>query len=197
MVYRVPGHTKFLLVWLLSGIAVASCGPGQNQPVVVSYYDAAKISIQRKSGISYLNGKILNGIVFSVSEKGDTLMKAPYLDGKENGEFVYRYTNGELNEVRIFVNGKKEGKHSGWYENGKLRFEYNYTKDEFDGEYKEWYTNGQLFRNLNFKNGHEDGRQEVWFEGGQVKSNYIIKNGRRYGLLGTKNCVNVADSVRR
>ena len=27
------------------------------------------------------------------------------------------------------------------------------------------------------------------------KSNYIIKNNRRYGLLGTKNCVNVSDDL--
>ena len=27
------------------------------------------------------------------------------------------------------------------------------------------------------------------------KSNYFIKNDRRYGLLGTKNCENVSDSI--
>ena len=25
--------------------------------------------------------------------------------------------------------------------------------------------------------------------------NYVIKNNRRYGLLGTKNCINVSDSI--
>jgi len=48
---------------------------------------------------------------------------------------------------------------------------------------------------MNYKNGYEDGRQEQYYDNGKVKANYIMMSGRRYGLLGTKNCVNVTDSV--
>ena len=37
--------------------------------------------------------------------------------------------------------------------------------------------------------------QQFWYNDGEIKSNYIIKNKRRYGLLGTKNCVNVSNSI--
>jgi len=54
---------------------------------------------------------------------------------------------------------------------------------------------GKLISYHNFKNGYEEGSQKVWYDNGKIKSNYTIKNGRRYGLLGTKNCINVKDSV--
>ena len=52
----------------------------------------------------------------------------------------------------------------------------------------------QIIKSFNYVNGYENGSQKLWFNNGEVKSNYVIKNNRRYGLLGTKNCVNVSDS---
>jgi antitoxin component YwqK of YwqJK toxin-antitoxin module len=48
---------------------------------------------------------------------------------------------------------------------------------------------------MNYKKGHEDGQQQWWYDNGKIKANYIIKNGRRYGLRGTKKCINVSDSI--
>jgi antitoxin component YwqK of YwqJK toxin-antitoxin module len=48
---------------------------------------------------------------------------------------------------------------------------------------------------LNYQKGHEEGEQKWWYDNGKIKANYIIKDGRRYGLLGTKNCINVSDSI--
>lgn len=91
--------------------------------------------------------------------------------------------------------GRKEGTHRGWYETGKLRFEYHFNDDQFDGSYKEWFSDGKLFRNMNYEKGQESGIQQSWNPNGQLKMNYLIKDERRYGLLGTKNCKNVADSL--
>ena len=48
---------------------------------------------------------------------------------------------------------------------------------------------------MNYVKGHEEGSQKMYYDNGKIRSNYTIIAGRRYGLLGTKNCVNVADSV--
>ena len=53
----------------------------------------------------------------------------------------------------------------------------------------------QIIKSLNYTNGQESGHQQLWYDNGEIRSNYIIKNDRRYGLLGTKNCVNVSDSI--
>ena len=91
--------------------------------------------------------------------------------------------------------GKKEGIHIGYWEDGSLAFEYNLKDDEYNGSLKEWNRNGQIIKSFNYVNGYENGSQKLWFDNGEVRSNYVIKNNRRYGLLGTKNCINVSDSI--
>jgi antitoxin component YwqK of YwqJK toxin-antitoxin module len=48
---------------------------------------------------------------------------------------------------------------------------------------------------MNYEAGIEVGQQRQWYDDGSVRSNYVMKNGRRFGLLGTKNCINVKDSL--
>jgi antitoxin component YwqK of YwqJK toxin-antitoxin module len=48
---------------------------------------------------------------------------------------------------------------------------------------------------MNYVMGHESGAQQQFYTDGKIKANYTIIDGRRYGLLGTKNCVNVSDSI--
>jgi antitoxin component YwqK of YwqJK toxin-antitoxin module len=97
--------------------------------------------------------------------------------------------------LRYSENGWKEGEHTGWFENGQKQFVYHFTNDMFDGNQKEWLSNGTLYSDLNYEKGEESGSQRIWYTNGRIKTNYIIKNNRRYGLLGTKNCVNSSDSV--
>jgi antitoxin component YwqK of YwqJK toxin-antitoxin module len=52
-----------------------------------------------------------------------------------------------------------------------------------------------LVKQMNYLKGHEEGPQKWWYDNGKIKANYIIQDGRRFGLLGTKNCINVTDSI--
>ena len=70
-----------------------------------------------------------------------------------------------------------------------MAFEYNLKDDEYNGSLKEWNRKGQIIKSFNYVNGYENGSQKLWFDNGEVRSNYVIKNNRRYGLLGTKNCI--------
>lgn len=191
---RVLGSRNFLFgIFLL----LAACGAPLKNSRATRFYNSDKENIRTKAGVTYLGAQPLTGIVFALDANGDTCMLVPFVAGKENGIATAYYCKGKLKEVRTFVNGKKTGRHFGWYENGRPRFEYHYSNDEFDGTYKEWLPDGRLLLSLNFENGHESGLQQTWFENGEIKSNYIIKNARRYGLLGTKNCATVEDSIPR
>ncbi|GAB4031243.1 toxin-antitoxin system YwqK family antitoxin [Spirosoma gilvum] len=189
MAQLAPGRSKFVL--LLAGLWVAC----QHSSEPITYIDANKAQIQAREGISYSLNQPITGILFSTDAHGDTLFKVPFLDGKEHGIAKLFYANHRLREERLFVRGRKEGVHRGWYENGKLMFEYHFLNDMFEGSYKEWFPNGKLFRNMNYEKGQESGVQQSWSTTGKIKTNYIIKDDRRYGLLGTKNCKNVADSI--
>lgn len=105
------------------------------------------------------------------------------------------YSNNQLMEYREFSNGMKNGKQIAYWDNGKKRFEYTAKNDAYEGVLKEWDYNGKLFHLAHYKNGQEEGVQKMWYENGKIRANYVIISGRRYGLLGTKNCKNVSDSI--
>ena len=75
------------------------------------------------------------------------------------------------------------------------RFDFVAKDDEYYGEMKEWTIDGKLFHLAHYVNGQEEGIQKMWYENGKIRANYVIIKGKRYGLLGTKNCRNVSDSI--
>jgi antitoxin component YwqK of YwqJK toxin-antitoxin module len=100
------------------------------------------------------------------------------------------FPSGKIMEIRHFRNGAKNGLQTGFWENGNKRFEYVAVNDACEGELKEWAEDGQLFHLATYKNGREEGVQKMWHADGRIRSNFVLINGRRYGLLGTKNCIN-------
>ena len=117
---------------------------------------------------------------------------------KSAGKIVVQkkyFANNQLMEYREFRNGMKNGKQIGYWDNGKKRFEFVAKDDAYEGELKEWDSNGKLFHLAHYKNGQEEGSQKLWYENGKIRANYFIMKGKRYGLLGTKNCKNVSDSI--
>lgn len=105
------------------------------------------------------------------------------------------YPNKQLMEIREFRNNMKNGKQIAYWDNGNMRFEFTAIDDAYEGELKEWDYNGHLFHLGHYKKGQEEGVQKLWYDNGKIRANYVILNGRRYGLLGTKNCKNVSDSI--
>jgi len=152
--------------------------------------------LTNQNGIKYLNDSLFSGTVFTLfPNTKDTSIISCYLNGKEHGLWKKFYSSGVLNEIRNFENGKKIGRYNTWWENGKLQQQFNLKDDEYEGTCKEWNSNGILIRSMNYKKGYEVGQQQLFYDNGKIRSNYFIVNGRRYGLLGTKNCVNVSDSI--
>jgi len=84
-----------------------------------------------------------------------------------------------------------------WWEDGQLQSSFLFKDDEYEGECSEWNDKGILIRRMHYARGHESGAQQQWYDDGSIRSNYVIIKGRRFGLLGTKNCVNVSDSLDR
>jgi len=98
-------------------------------------------------------------------------------------------------ELRFYCKGKKHGRQVSFWENGNKRFEFIAQNDVYAGELKEWNIDGKLIHLAHFVNGQEEGEQKMWYANGKIRANYIMIKGRRYGLLGTKNCKNVSDSI--
>jgi Uncharacterized protein conserved in bacteria len=80
-------------------------------------------------------------------------------------------------------------------DNGNIKISGSFLKGENNGEYKEWNRDGGLVKEMHYKLGYEEGSQKQFYDNGKIRSNYVVSHGKRYGLLGTKNCVNVTDSI--
>jgi antitoxin component YwqK of YwqJK toxin-antitoxin module len=177
-------------------LLLAGCNSAEQPVKADSRINISSINLKQVNGVMYLNDKLYSGIIFSLYPgTTDTAEITSYKNGKEHGEWKKFYEKGILKEKREFTNGMKTGEFIAWWENGKQRLHYLFINDEYDGTCREWNEDGLLIKEMNYKKGYEEGTQRCWYENGKIKANYIITGGRRYGLLGTKNCKNVSDSI--
>lgn len=191
-------NNSIFLLWLF--LTQLSCTKTTKDKVQLHQIADVKINIADTNFVYiqdtvYYKQKHFTGYQFALHLNGDTALLKSFYNGLEEGFTRKWHTNKQLAEERFYLAGKKEGLHRAYWQSGRLKFEYHFLHDEFDGLCKEWYANGRIFKEFNYKAGHEEGSIKMFWENGKIKTNYIIKNGRRYGLLGTKNCINVADSV--
>jgi len=159
------------------------------EPPAALFYCADSVSVTNNNGIVLCDGEPLNGILYHLSASGDTLFRLGFRDGKEDGEHVLYYGNGQVKEIRVYETGKKVLIHTGYWPDGKQRFQYTFDNDLYEGIQFEWYESGKLLSRKNYANGHENGLQQVWDKDGRLIANYEARNGRNYGNIGTKHCV--------
>lgn len=151
---------------------------------------------ESRNGIIFLNNKTFSGKVNTLYQNSkDTLEVKEYLNGKEHGTWKKFYAHHQIYELRYFDNGSKIGNLRSWWPNGKKQMDFHFKNNEYDGTCREWNIEGNLILELNYKNGYEDGSQKMFYNNGKVRANYVVKDGRRFGLLGTKNCINVSKDI--
>jgi antitoxin component YwqK of YwqJK toxin-antitoxin module len=188
-VNKIIGYTILVLL-------IAGCSSVTQPDIAESMIINTDKNLNRKNGVVYLDEKFFTGKIYSLyPNTTDTAEITAYKEGREHGIWKKIYTNGLLKEKREFTNGMKTGEYLAWWENGKQRLAYYFVNDEYEGTCKEWNPEGLLVKEMSYKKGHEEGPQQWWYDNGKIKANYVIADGRRYGLLGTKNCINVSDSI--
>lgn len=160
------------------------------------YISAASDKLMIHADTVYVENKLFSGFIYELdAQNNDTLSKSGYLDGLLSGLSQKWYKKNVLQEERFYINGAKNGKQIAYWANGKKKFDFTAQNDTYEGVLKEWNVNGDLIHLATFKDGQEEGTQKMWYDNGKIRANYIMRNGKRYGLLGTKNCVNVSDSI--
>ena len=139
-----------------------------------------------------------SGLVYKLyPSSNDTLWSCQYKNGMKDGVWKKYFQNGKIKETRLFKQNKKEGDYLGFYKDGSKNFVFQFKNGEYNGTNRVWAKGGAIIEEASFKAGYEAGVQKRWYLNGKIKSNYIIKDNRRYGLLGTKNCVTVSDSLKK
>jgi antitoxin component YwqK of YwqJK toxin-antitoxin module len=169
----------------------SACG----DQIELQSFNADSLHLENRNGIVYNEGKLFSGNVIELDDANDTVAISGFYKGREHGQWKRFYPGGTLEEVRYFNKGVKTKALTHWWQNGQLQLICSFKNGEYDGILKEWNEKGQLTKEMHYKNGYEDGSQKMYYDNGKIRSNYVVKDGQRIGLLGTKNCVNVSDSV--
>lgn len=180
-----------LCLWLIT-LLISYNLHTNNKKVMI---DIAKGDFHTINDRTFLGKKFFTGYNYSLFPSGDTAEISGFSEGREHGILFKFYPDRQLREKREFTHGKKAGSYSAWWDNGRKMLLYRFENDEYEGTCQEWNKSGRLIREMNYRRGHEEGPQKLFYDNGKIRANYIVLNGRRYGLLGTKNCVNVSDSV--
>jgi antitoxin component YwqK of YwqJK toxin-antitoxin module len=200
MAHQAPFRNSILLILFNGFFGCNTNAPKKpvriSIPASISSLNKSEQQISMNNGILIINNRAFNGTLFTLfPETKDTATVENYTNGKEHGEWRKYYSSTKIKEQRFFNNGQKKGEYIAWWENGNKQLHYFFVADEYEGTCKEWSEAGFLNKIMNYKKGHEEGQQQCWYDNGKIKANYIIKDSRRYGLLGTKNCINVSDSI--
>lgn len=186
------------IAWVWNGCTVPAVNDKtcseENIPVVYNLFNPTA-DVFHGDTLYHRNGKYSGYIYTLYPQSSDTAELIAYCNGLQSGMSKKWYSGNRLMEVRYFCAGKKNGRQTSYWENGNKRFEFTAVNDAYEGKMEEWDVHGHLYHLAHYVNGQEEGEQKLWYDNGKIRANYVIKNGKRYGLLGTKNCTNVSDSI--
>lgn len=163
----------------------------QHVPAEFRSYSIDSVKLKNVSGVLFNGKSAFTGIVYALSESGDSIFSRCYSNGLEEGVHKLWYPNGRLQEIRQYKQGKKTGASIGFWPDGNKRYRYYFRNDLYEGIQYEWYGNKQLYSKKKYIAGYESGVQQSWNPDGSIKSNYEARNGRNYGNIGKKNCYSV------
>ncbi|WP_422359195.1 toxin-antitoxin system YwqK family antitoxin [Reichenbachiella sp.] len=104
-----------------------------------------------KSISTYVSGT-MHGTHLEMDDKGNLTLKAYYVNGIEEGEFIY-YNNGVITEKRNYVAGEFQGKRSQYYDNGKIMEESNWYDGKMHGTAKWYDQDGNVTLEYEYSNG--------------------------------------------
>jgi len=177
---------------------------------VTFYQDGTTViatqSYDAKSKKMITKGRIPDGPVQFLNEKGILAELCKYKNNHLNGEFTQYYTafaapikmragtykndkwdglikdfdkDGNLVTERQFKDDMLNGRMVRYYPNGKIFGKFNYKNDKADGPTQMFYGNGNVWISNNFRNGRSEGDEMVYWENGTLACKISWKGGKR------------------
>lgn len=127
----------------------------------------------------FLNG-VPDGYYVEYTEDGDILVEGEYIDGYENGKWVFNY--GDTREEGEFRDGMKNGKWKAYYSDGSLAFEGEFIDDNPNGRHTYYWPNGRVKKEGRYIMGRKQGDWTLYNEDGSPFLVISYENGieKRY-----------------
>jgi len=120
--------------------------------------------LEDRAGLAYLPkaDKPFTGTAYGYYPDGETIyMQSDFVEGRQNGEYIEYYQNGQINYKYSFKNGIEDGEWVWYNEDGALLKKENYKDGKLHGDWVTYHDNGQIYVKGQFENGEEIGE---WFQ---------------------------------
>jgi antitoxin component YwqK of YwqJK toxin-antitoxin module len=124
---------------------------------------------------NYADG-LAEGEFFSLSHEGDTLEHGFYLDGMEDGRWMY--VNDNVLVEGVYVSGKRDGVWKTCYPNGKVKRMESYYNDELDGRSSYYWENSVKKAEYTYVNGLLNGNAYQY----DTEGNLLFTTTYRMGI---------------
>ena len=118
---------------------------------------------------------IVSDIPFSGEITGKS--NGSFVNGQQEGYWVYYYNNGNLFKRGSYKNGILHGFWEDFSDSGSLLNVGNYENGEYEGAWKRYYRNGQLWEEGIYLKGKKDGTWEHYYKDGTPMKTVTWKEG--------------------
>jgi antitoxin component YwqK of YwqJK toxin-antitoxin module len=174
--------------------------------VKIEKYASGAVRVERQIG-KYSDDHVeADGFYREFHPDGKPFVEGQFREGRQDGEWIYTFDNGQLSRKvnyqggkldgvwdiyradgtlaasQSFVNGLRHGEWIAYDETGKQpRVEEHYSNGKLDGVAKAWHPNGKLRRQISLKNGVQHGLTEEWNDEGKKLGDISYADGKLEG----------------
>lgn len=141
--------------------------------------------IEERAGVAYLSGlsNPYTGPCFSFDKKGRKSIEGYYSDGLRDGEWLWRFGNGQEGKQVLYNRGMLDGTAVFWYANGQKRLEVDYTNGKKEGMLEYWYPDGTKRMEAGLAKNKLSGTYIFWYPNGQMAKKAEYRNGAPVSMI--------------
>ena len=157
---------KKLMIITFAICLFAACGSTQQSE---SDKKVLMHELEDRGGVAYLPkaDKPFTGSVYAYFSDGKTVyLKSDFVDGKQHGEYVEYFQDGQISYKYNFKDGIEDGEWVWYNKNGSVQKKENYKDGQLHGEWITYFDNGQIRVKGQYENGEEVGEWFQWDEEG-------------------------------
>ena len=126
---------------------------------------------------------IANGVWTLRTSSGD-VQQVPLVEGKKQGEMMWRDGNGKLLYIINYKDDIPDGLYQRYNDSGKMVYQAHYHQQKLHGREIEYYDDGVTLRaDRGYRNGELDGENRYYFPNGKPHSISTFDQGREVGLM--------------
>lgn len=115
---------KKLMIIASAVLMLAACGNSQQEAKDVKIHE-----LEDRAGVAYLPkaDKPFTGTAYAYFPDGKTVyLKSDFVDGKQHGEYIEYFLNGNISYKYSFKNGVEDGEWVWYNEDGSIQRKCNY-----------------------------------------------------------------------